>query len=188
MKGSNTAIRSKLWARAPGWNVDQITWLLLGHDPLLAAGSDARSSDEEKRTSKQVLDVLGVVFDGTENSRRPSPAQAISLFAEVDMHFPAELVQAVREVEAEEKPNLNIPESAVTRQLKTAQKLLLALATVKFGYQPDRPNSAASQIESTVRKVGLSVSDDTVRDLLKRAYSELDQEQKRTLKRAACNP
>lgn len=184
MSNHGNAVRSKLWAKAKGWNPDQITWLLLGFDPLLVADDPPPVQEDERRVSKEVLDVLSLAFDGTSASRRLAPIEAIKLFTEVGMHFPDELVQAVRE-EIEDSPAIGTSESATANQLKTARKIILAIATTKFGYQPDQHNPAASRIEAEVRRVGLSVTDDTVRELLKRAYSELDQEQKKALKQVA---
>ena len=63
--------RVPLWVSAKFWNLDQISWLLLGYDPILAKESAVLElSPEEKKVVRDAMHIFDLQFDGSSGSRR----------------------------------------------------------------------------------------------------------------------
>jgi repressor of nif and glnA expression len=50
--------------------------------------------------------------------------------------------------------------------------MVIAMAMTKHGYDPAKRNTAAKDIADEIRERGMQLSDDTVRDFLKKAADE----------------
>ncbi len=56
---------------------------------------------------------------------------------------------------------------------KSLMKIIFAMASRKFNYQPGKNNSAAALIKSSVEQCGLAITDKTVKNWLDKAYESL---------------
>ncbi|EEE35529.1 hypothetical protein RKLH11_3129 [Rhodobacteraceae bacterium KLH11] len=94
------------------------------------------------------------------------------------IELPKRLEEAVAR-RAAMKTSHDRPQGAVTKELNTLRKILLAIAVEKFDHQHGK--GAAGRISAAAQRRGISVSDDTVRKHLDEAMASLDQDQKADL-------
>jgi hypothetical protein len=64
------------------------------------------------------------------------------------------------------------PKEVTPRQRSSLLKMVIAMAMTKYGYDPAKRNTAAEDIADEIRERGMQLSDDTVRDFLKKAADE----------------
>jgi hypothetical protein len=64
------------------------------------------------------------------------------------------------------------PKEVTPRQRLSLLKMVIAMAITKYGYDPTKRNTAAEDIADEIRARGMQLSDDTVRDFLKKAADE----------------
>jgi len=171
------AINMQLWARAPGWSIEDMCWLALDYDPLKVRRAKAvpELSAKQQDLVRDVQGALDVFYDGTEQSRRPAPHKALELLSLAGIEMPAQLVQAVSGLQQVEPP-AERSKAAGTKELNSLKKILLAVAVEKFDHSPDR--GAAGRISSAARSRGIAIDEATVRKFLTQALNELDQGEK----------
>jgi hypothetical protein len=64
------------------------------------------------------------------------------------------------------------PKEVTPRQRSSLLKMVIAMAMTKYGYDPTKRNTAAEDIADEIRARDMQLSDDTVRDFLKKAADE----------------
>jgi hypothetical protein len=64
------------------------------------------------------------------------------------------------------------PKEVTPRERSSLLKMAIAMAMTKYGYDPAKRNTAAEDIADEIRERGMQLSDDTIRDFLKKAADE----------------
>lgn len=172
-------IRHDLWATAVGWNIDEMCWLALDCDPGLInqLPEDDALRARQMNMSRSILGILDTRYDGTPESRRPTPQDAVDLLQMGGIELPKDLVAAVKRHKTGGEKRRTA--SGDTKKINTLRRLLITLAVHAYEHKPSR--SAAGKISSVAEEHGLPVSEDTVRSHLNEAMIELDQSEKDTL-------
>ena len=198
------------WSKIPRWTLEEATALSFGKGPEFVnsdkveayRGQSSFADDYSKR-----LSFLLHAQEAGELTVSISPAEFISWAEQTGIALPQDLVDAVRATvgRIEDRRSLTaerdelreevkrLKEEAArnkplsTRERETFLKIILGMAIEQYGYNPKSGRSdAPKKIADDFATLGISVSDDTVRQKLKDAFDtvELEPEVLETLK---CN-
>lgn len=178
------SIDCDVWASYSQWTYVDAEVLVLGIDPHKIEGDlSFQFSEEQEDKKRRIRLILDGFRDRTRHRAAMPPQELIRRLKRLGHEFPTPLVAAVEDAQRSATPEQSeARESDVERKLKTARKVILAIAATQFGYRHGAHNPAASDIARVTQEAGLDVGDDTIRNLLNSTYSELDQEQKNHLK------
>ena len=185
------------WSKIARWTLEEATALSFGKAPEFVNwdkieayhGQSSFADDYSKRRS--------LLLRAQEAKELPvliSPAEFISWAEQTGIALPQELVDAVRasagRIEdrrslAAERDELReevkrLKEEAArekplsTRERETLLKIILGMAIERYGYNPTAGRSPIpKQIADDLATLGISVSDDTVRQKLKDAFDTI---------------
>ena len=190
MTSPDISVDYERWARAEKWNWEETEYLLAGVDHFKVVDIDPDVElDLRDAERKAVRKALEFHFRSDPQPSRIPPALAIEVAKRAGIAIPQELADAVeRFAEPTQADNVTkgrtkTPrESDLQRKLGTAQSLLLGLAIEKYRYVPQQRGSVPRNISDSMERVGLSVTEDTVRQHLREAEEALSAEELEKLK------
>lgn len=184
------SIDEDVWASYEYWTYQEVVYLVLGLDPdKLYGRTDAEFSDQQEDTKRRVERIVNGLRNRLSDRQRITPTEAILRLQQVGIDFPDRLVQAVKRAEESRGESKEAAQgkaqqdSGPRKEVKTLRRLLLCIAVDRFQYVPGKNSSAVASMLKVVEKYGMSVSDDTIRNHLKLAYSELDADEKQGFKK-----
>jgi hypothetical protein len=154
------------WVQLAFWTLEEAVALTLGYHPSNSAYVEDCLSAEVAVSFRRLVTLVSRAMDLGELKDPLTPTAYLTWAKRRQIEMVPELKKALEglppPIAASAHP-AHRPESVAT--------VLIGLAE-EFGYDPERRNPAAGRISSRLRARGLSISEDTVHDML-RDYSPL---------------
>ena len=185
------------WSKMAGWTLEEATTLSFGKAPEFVNWDKVKANHGQASFADDYSKRRSLLLRAQEAKELPvliSPAEFVAWAEQTGVALPQELVDAVRATAgriedrrslAAERDELReevkrLKEEAArekplsTRERETYQKIILGMAIKGYGYNPtegrsDRPREIADDLAT----LGISVSDDTVRQKLKDAFDTI---------------
>lgn len=155
------------WARKAFWTVDESTALLMATVPESVTQGLYRRLPVEKAEQFTILqDDIQRQFGA-----QVVPTELLVWADKLNVEVPEQLRVALHRLRDGGPPKTRKSDEA--RITNTLLKMILAMAVDKYGYDPDKTNSATKMIEGASEKIGARVSQSTIRECLSKA-KELD--------------
>lgn len=170
------SIEVELWASVPSWDIDQMSWLAVGIDPMKARLSPEHvpPTPDLQQVSRKLIYARKLRGDNSEASLNPKPIDAIALIQSIGCKLPSELVEAVRMHAAKPiQTEKSRRKADTTKEQNTIATALLVLAIDKFNHDPNG-KSAAAELANTMKDYQAGPSENTLRSHLKKAWDDLD--------------
>ena len=174
------------WAKMPGWTLREAIALIQKRVLRQSNIFDDESHKIEElayraRDMGQLSDpVLPIVFlSWAKQKNIPIPEKLAtkvhhSLSQEVDL---LSLIREMDELKAHVEKNASLEKSLSARERQTLYKMIIGMAKDAYGYDSKVSRSPfPKELEGILDGLGISVSDDTVRDKLKEASEFLPQD------------
>lgn len=185
------------WSKAAYWEKDEAVALLLGRNPKVVNSKSIRSEHRQSLTIEMFNDIselLSRAMTARQIDFTLGPGGILAWAKRSGIEFPAELEAAVlrngqelkdwkaiaatlaadvgklkttlSELETAPPPN----KALGTREKEGYLKLIIGMAIDGYGYDPSEARSPlAGELSGNLQKLGISISDDTVRNYLKQA-------------------
>lgn len=155
------------WAKMASLTVDEAVLLSIGVDPNLVTTQQLLS--HEDNTCSDFLEKRMSLFF-REFHRRQEPHTLglfLQWFEQTQLEVPSELLEEFRRVER--GPVLEeIPQKLDNREKSSMAKIIIVMAVDGYGYEPSaRKSPIPKEIQDRAARLGLDISDDTIRRYLK---------------------
>jgi len=177
------------WARLPAWTLDETAALFLALDPDTA-------SNETSVEHKNLRRILYRAKATGEMDELIQPEEAVEWAESNALDVPEALLTAlnisppitnwrdlaikyqkrIHKLKIASNKREEPVEAADLRSLKNLYRILYAIAADRFGFDPDKNNSAAANITTKVALFGFRVSEQTIRQHLKAAAEAIGDE------------
>jgi hypothetical protein len=160
------------WAEMPYWTRSEAAILTLGWDPLIFSGvtiADPATTPWFHSLERMRLRIERADFPPSTDRDRVQPIDYLHWAHRSGIEVPRELADAVSvKVAVSPKAERANSEAELSETAKrSVLKMVAGMAVNAYGFNPRAPrNTATKQIADDVRKLGLSIDEDTVRKWL----------------------
>ncbi|PVH27726.1 hypothetical protein [Pararhodobacter oceanensis] len=173
------------WGRSSFWSLDEVVWLSVGLEPSASLSAAASPYDQfgRPRTLKTVAlymsrhtELLRREFQLFAQSEEIKANALLRWIERVNFPVHPEFLAMLQQAVGDPGSNSSVPTVERddngagypdAREKVSLAKLLTAIATDAYGYDPSQPRSPIpGEIASIADKLGLSVSKDTIRKYL----------------------
>ena len=163
------------WSKKSYWTPEEAAALIRGTHPDVLTPRE-NLPIKVRGEIERICDLLRRKF-----GERVPPPELLDWAEQVDEKIPAALMSAIQSRDPGAK---RIPrQSDETRVRETLLKIIIGMATEKYGYVPKKKNAAAKHISSILEEMELGVSEQTVYKYLTEAAQDFDGEIGRWLSR-----
>lgn len=180
----NMQPRYNFWAKMAAWKREEAVCLSLNVDPRFMKLTH-QPIDKIKLFTQcysDVNDLYGRAYNRYDLHDPVRPESYLAWAKKHDVNFPAELERLLPGKESSESSDLAIVKAAIAnkpvgaRERDTLLKIIIGMAIAGYKYKPDAPrNDAIADIQGDLDKLGIPVSDDTIRKWLNEARELLPQ-------------
>jgi len=156
------------WAKYPCWKLEEAVALLSGMDPHVT------NMEYVEIYSPEVRDLLEIVRRAVaigELKEPNTPGTHLAWARSRNIKVPAELETAVRSFQRQSSKSEESP-----RRKKTELRIILGMSIDTYRYDLQAPRTSTARLISeriNALRLGFTVSEDTVRDILNEAKEEL---------------
>lgn len=182
----------EFWIKFDAWNVEQMTALLLGYNPLyfdrrlvdkLSQGEveTSMSPEEIQKLVAEYYRMNALILESIENGKlatRVSPLVCYKWTQRKGIPVFTEFHQAIQNFKPRSNPHGQNRGFSLNRK-KQLYKIVLSMA-IKYKFHPDNnKNPSTSKFRDAIHRAGLNIDDNTIRDVVKKSYElfkdEIDQ-------------
>ena len=176
----------KFWANLSRWTLEEAVALTINRDPKKfidpAVGKGLLEKDPKVEHYHYVQEHIKRSVQAGELTDPVQPGVYVAWAQKRDLNFPEALAKLVPAAQAD---NQNAPakparkpadknQTALMRERNTLLKLFFCAAVDGYGYDPKAERSpTAKEMESAFERLGIRISDDTIRKYLNEAKEHL---------------
>ncbi|MEY8120780.1 MULTISPECIES: hypothetical protein [unclassified Falsihalocynthiibacter] len=176
------------WGRAEFLSVDEVAWLSVGFEPAkklmdkikpFDARGNAQKVDSMAEYMTRHKETIRRKFDPYNHNDKPDLLLLHDWIEDVKLNVHPEFMAMLAKRVTSNRPSIAVPEVSIIpeqldgREMVSMSKLIAAMAIDGYGYDPKaRRSQIPMEIQGVADRLGLALSDDTIRKYLKKG-SEL---------------
>lgn len=176
----------KFWANLSRWTLEEAVALTINRDPKKfidpAVGKGLLEKDPKAEHYHYVQEHIKRAVQAGELTDPVQPGVYVAWAKKRDLNFPEALAKLVPAAAADNQNTSTKPtrkpadknQTALMRERNTLLKLFFCAAVDGYGYDPKAERSpTAKEMESAFERLGIRISDDTIRKYLNEAKEHL---------------